>query len=63
MLLSAKPHSEEIEQNAEDGEGGDGEDYSGEACEFPAGDNGEKYEDGVHLEGLALDAGGQEVAF
>src|SRR5215203_2961403 len=63
MLFSAQPNSEEIEQDPEDGEGGDGEDYSGEACEFTAGDNGEKDEDGVHLEGLALDAGSQEVAF
>ena len=63
MLFSAQPNSEEIEQDPENGEGGDGEDYSGEACEFTAGDNGEKDEDGVHLEGLALDAGSQEVAF
>src|SRR5919205_975814 len=63
MLLPAQTDPEEVEQNAEDGEGWDGEDYSGEACEFTAGDNGEKDEDGVHLEGLALDAGGQEVAF
>ena len=63
MLLPAKPNSEEVEQNAEYGEGGDGEDYSGEAGDFTAGDNGEKDEDGVHLEGRALDAGGQEVAF
>src|SRR5215208_934028 len=63
MLPSAQPNSKEVEQNAEDGEGWDGEDYSGEAREFTAGDNGEKYQDGVHVESLALDAGGQEVAF
>src|SRR5215217_6883538 len=63
MLLPAQPNSKEIEQDPEDGEGGDGEDYTGETCEFTAGDNGEKYQDGVHVEGLALDAGGQEVAF
>src|SRR5215207_3618564 len=63
MLLPAQPNSEEIEQDPEDGEGGDGEDYTGETCEFTAGDNGEKYQDGVHVESLALDAGGQEVAF
>src|SRR5829696_743701 len=63
MLLPAQPNAEEIEQDPEDGEGGDGEDYTGETCEFTAGDNGEKYQDGVHVESLALDAGGQEVAF
>src|ERR687898_1538461 len=63
MLLPAQTDLEEVEQNAEDGEGWDGEDYSGDACEFTAGDNGEKYQDGVHVESLALDAGGQEVAF
>src|ERR687889_2661310 len=63
MLLPAQTGLEEVEQNAEDGEGWDGEDYSGEACEFTAGDNGEKYQDGMYVEGLALDAGGQEVAF
>src|SRR5919112_2653944 len=63
MLLPAQTGLEEVEQNAEDGEGRDGEDYSGEACEFTAGDNGEKYQDGMYVEGLALDAGGQEVAF
>jgi hypothetical protein len=63
LLFPAQTDPEEVEQNAEDGEGWDGEDHPGEACEFTAGDNGEKYQDGVHLEGLALDAGGQEVAF
>src|SRR5215210_8724480 len=63
MLLPAQTDPEEVEQNAEDGEGWDGEDHPGEACEFTAGDNGEKYQDGVHVEGLALDAGGQEVPF
>src|SRR5215212_6797226 len=63
MLFPAQPDPEEVEQDAEDGEGGDGEDYPGEACELTAGYNGEKYQDGVHLEGLALNAGGQEVAF
>src|SRR5215211_585556 len=63
MLLPSQADPEEVEQNTEDGEGGDGEDYSGEACEFTASDNREKDDDGVHVEGLALDAGGQEVAF
>src|SRR5918994_7247160 len=63
MLFSAQPNPEEIEQDPEDGEGGDCEDHPGEACELTAGDNGEKYQDGVHVEGLALDTGGQEVAF
>src|SRR5918993_298331 len=63
MLLPAQTDLEEFEQDPEDGEGGDGEDYSGEAREFTAGDNGEKYQDGVHVESLALDAGGQEIAF
>src|SRR5215211_7376484 len=63
MLFSAQPDPEEVEQDPEDGEGGDGEDHPGEACQFTTGDNGEKDEDGVHLEGLALDAGGQVVAF
>src|SRR5919112_82502 len=63
MLLPAQTDPEEIEQNAEDGEGGDGEDHPGQASEFTAGDNGEKYQDGVRVEGLALDAGSQEVAF
>jgi hypothetical protein len=63
MLFSAQTDPEEVQQDPEDGEGGDGEDHPGEACEFTAGDNGEKYQYGVHLEGLALDAGGQEVAF
>src|SRR5215217_1549876 len=63
MLFSVQTNSEEIEQDPEDGEGWDGEDHPGEACEFTSGDNGEKYQDGVHVEGLALDAGGQEVAF
>jgi hypothetical protein len=49
MLPSAQPNSKEVEQNAEDGEGWDGEDYSGEAREFTPGDNGEKDQDGVHL--------------
>src|SRR5215208_8500132 len=63
MLSSAQPNSKEVEQDPEDGDGWDGEDYSGEAREFTAGDNGEKYQDGVHVESLALDAGGQEIAF
>src|SRR5215207_4090766 len=63
MLSSAQPNSKEVEQDPEDGEGWDGEDYSGEARGFTAGDNGEKYQDGVHVESLALDTGGQEVAF
>jgi hypothetical protein len=29
MLLSAQTNPEEVEQNAEDGEGGDGEDHPG----------------------------------
>src|SRR5215211_8189015 len=63
MLTSAQPDPEEIEQDPEDGQGGDGEDDPGEACDFTARDNGEEHHDGVHLEGLALNAGGQEVAF
>src|SRR4028118_1872135 len=63
MLFSAQPDPEEIEQDPEDGEGRDGEDHPGEACEFTASDHGEKDEDGVYVEGLALDTGGQEVAF
>ena len=63
MLFSAQTDPEEVQQDPEDGEGGDGEDHPGEACEFTAGNNGEKYQYGVHLEGLALDSGGQEVAF
>src|SRR5918997_2859762 len=54
---------EKIEEDAEDGQGGDGEDDPGEARDLAAGDNGEEDEDGVHLERLALDARGQEVAF
>src|SRR5215218_10008171 len=63
MLTPAQADLEEVEEDADDGEGGDGEDYPGEACDFAARDNGEENHDGVHLESLALDAGGQEVAF
>src|SRR5215218_2094974 len=63
MLTSAQADPEEIEEDVEDGQGGDGEDYPGQARQLSARDNGEEDHDGVHLEGLALDAGGQEVAF
>ena len=49
LLFPAQTDPEEVEQNAEDGEGWDGEDYAGEAREFTPGDNGEKYQDRMHL--------------
>ena len=59
----AQADPEEVEEDAEDCEGRDGEDNSGEAGDLAAGDDGEEHDYGVHVERLALDAGGQEVAF
>src|SRR4028118_666460 len=57
-----QPDAQKVEKDAQDGDGRDGEDDACEACKLAAAYNGEEDEYGVDVEGVALDAGGQEVA-
>src|SRR4028118_40508 len=57
-----QPDAPKVEKDAQDSDGRDGEDDACEACKLAAAYNGEEDEDGVDVEGVALDAGGQEVA-
>jgi hypothetical protein len=58
--LDAGP--EEIEEDAQDGEGRDGEDHAGQTGELAAADHGQEHDDRVNMQRLALDARGEEVA-
>src|ERR687894_2249334 len=62
MLVRLQTNPKEVEKDAEDGDGGDGEYDAGEAGELAPAYNSQQDEDGVDVEGVALDAGGQEVA-
>jgi hypothetical protein len=53
---------EEIEEDAQDGEGRDGEDHAGQPTYLPAADHGQEYDYRVQVERLALDARREEVA-
>src|SRR5215203_1612490 len=62
--VGARPDAgpEEVEEDAQYGEGRDGEDHASQPGELAAADHGQKHEDRVHVQGLALDARCEEVA-
>ncbi len=58
-----KANTEEIKENAYDGQGWDGEDDAEEARDLAPGDYDQEDQDRGDPQGLALNPGRQEVAF
>lgn len=61
LVVGTQANAEEVEEHPYDGHGRDGDEHAEDPSQATSGYHGQKDQNGMHMEGVALDLGCQQV--